>query len=128
LEQCVLTAIEALLNCAEAVLAGTVKNESAAPIAKHNGASDNGNVTEWRESARNPAINAVDLKEAECRATSDEIMYKSMNLSEADTRKLRNLPPVGSPNLTATQLREYRLMRTFRIAEADALKLALKVA
>jgi hypothetical protein len=68
------------------------------------------------------------LSEAEqFREKSDELMYDAMNLSEADRRKLKNLPPVGV-NLTSTQLREFRLMRSYRINESDAVRLALKVA
>jgi hypothetical protein len=112
--------IEVQVNCAEAILAGKVK-ESLTPITKHNGVADNGG--DWfTESARRGAI----TEKADPYAAADEIMFKSMNLSESDVRKLKNLPPVGV-NLTPTQLREFRLMRSYRISEADAVRLALKV-
>lgn len=108
-------AVEVQLNCAEAILAGKIKE--SAPIVRHNGAADNGRVTEFSESAAN-------LTEVEKLL---DRQYDVMGLSEAERRSLRNLPPVGSPELTPAQLREYRWGRSIRLSEADSLKLALKV-
>lgn len=112
--------IETQVNCAEAILRHpNGDTRESAPITKHNGAGDNGRVSEFTESG-NGALSVT--------AKSDEILFKSLGFSEADQRTLKNLPPVGSPTLTASQLREYRWGRSIRLSESDALKLALKVA
>jgi hypothetical protein len=108
-----LTSVEAKINCAKFVLG--VK-ESTPRIPKNNGRYSE----EFTESAGNRA-KAEQIKEH-----SDALMYKAMGVSEADQRRLRNLPPVGT-NLNTKQLREFRFLRGCRIDEADAVRLALKV-
>lgn len=108
--------IEVQVNCAEAILAGKVKESN--PITKHNGAGDNGRVTEFTESG-NSRITET--------AKSDAILYKGLGISEADQRRLNGLPPAGE-SLTANQLREYRFLRSIRLSESDALKGARRVA
>jgi hypothetical protein len=107
--------VETLINCAQAVLAGKVVSE-AAPIVKHNGASDNG--TEFRESAGGQITETI--------TKSDAVLYKSLGISESDQRRLMGLPG-ENVKLTPNQLREYRFLRSIRLGEADALKGALKV-
>ena len=114
-------AVEVQLNCAERIVAGTVKE--TAPITKRNGAGDNGREV-FTESTI--ALSTREFKEVE-RQRSDDVLFEALRYSETDKRKLRNLPPVGSPNLTANQLREYRFFRDIRFSEADALKAALLV-
>jgi hypothetical protein len=109
-----LTSVESKLNCAKFVLG--VK-ESTPRIPKNNGRSSE----ELTESAGNRA-KAEQIKEQ-----SDTLMYRALGISEADQRRLRNLPPVGT-NLNTKQLREFRFLRGCRIDEADAVRLALKVA
>jgi len=113
-----LTSVEAKLNCARFVLGVKAVKESTARITKKNGGA------EWfTESA-----GSQNLSEAkQLREKSDEVLYKGMGLNEADKRKLKNLPPVGV-TLTSTQLREFRHLRSYRINEVDAVRLALKVA
>ena len=100
--------IEVQVNCAEAILAGKVKE--SAPITKHNGAGDNGGEL---------------FTESAITETADP--YRGLGFSESDLRRLNGLPPVGE-NLTASQLREFRFLRSIRLSEADALKGAKKVA
>jgi hypothetical protein len=99
--------IEIQLNCAEAVLAGKVKE--SARITKHNGASDNGRITE----------------SAAITETAYDPLYKGLGISETDQRKLAGLPSDGT-KLTPAQLREYRFGLSIRLSESDALRLALK--
>lgn len=108
-----LTSVESKLNCAKFVLG--VKEST--PIKKNNGRSSE----EFTESAGNRT------KAEQFREQSDALMYKALGVSEADQRRLRNLPPVGT-NLNSKQLREFRFLRGCRIDEADAVRLALKVA
>jgi hypothetical protein len=109
------SAIEVQLNCAEAVLAGKVKE--SAPVRKHNGAGDNGREV-FTESAT--------ITETDVIPTGDAAWWRGFGLSENDQRKLANLPPVGT-NLTPNQLREYRLLKSIRLSEADAVRGARKV-
>lgn len=109
--------VEVQLNAAEAILSGKVKE--SAPVRKHNGAGDNGHVL-FTESDGG--------RITETPSKGDEVLFKHLSISESDQRKLNNLPPVGSPNLTPTQLREYRFLRSIRLSESDALKGAQKVA
>jgi hypothetical protein len=108
--------IEVQLNCAEAVLAGKVKE--SAPVRKHNGVNDNGG-TEFRESA---GI----TEPADIFAKGDGLLYKGLGISEGDQRRLMELPPVGT-NLTPTQLREFRFLRGINLSEADAVRGALRI-
>lgn len=108
--------VEVQVNCAEAILAGKVK-ESRDPIRKHNGASDNGES--FTESARSGITETAFSK-------GDEVLFRSIGISEAESRRLRGLPPAGE-TLTPSQLREFRFLRSIRLSEADALRLALKV-
>ena len=112
--------IEVQVNCAEAILAGKVK-EAAHTITKHNGAGDNGGEV-FTESGNSETSQAKKFVER-----SNAILRKGLGLSEADCRRLDGLPPVDA-NLTPTQLREYRWCRTCNISEADSLRLARKVA
>jgi hypothetical protein len=116
------TTIESKIACAESILKTVVKKTAVkeAVTKKNNGAADNGGELITESGGSRITETAF--------AKTDELLYAAMNLSESDKRKLKNLPPVGSPNLTSTQLREYRLMRSYRIGEADSVRLALKVA
>jgi hypothetical protein len=105
--------IEVQLNCADAVLAGKVKE--SAPVRKHNGAGDNGRITE-----------SANITETDVIPTGDAAWWRGFGLSENDQRKLAGLPPVGT-NLTPNQLREYRLLKSIRLSEADAVRGAQKV-
>lgn len=107
------TSLESKINCCEKIL-GQKVTESRGPITKNNGRGHNGGQL-FTESDNNPITETADP-------------YRGLGFSESDLRKLNNLPPVGSPNLTATQLREYRWARSIRLNESDSLKLALKVA
>lgn len=109
------SAVEVQLNCAEAVLAGKVKE--AAPVTKNNGAVDNGTLI--TESAL--------TETAEPSTKGEEALFKALGFTEAEQRKLKGLPESGT-NLTASQLREYRFLRSIRLSESDALKGALRVA
>jgi hypothetical protein len=112
------SAVEVQLNCAQAILDGKVKE--SAPITKHNGVGDNGHES-FTESARQGAMTETIIPK------SDAALYKGLGISEADQRRLMGLPPAGT-NLTATQLREYRFLRSINLSEADALRGAQKVA
>jgi hypothetical protein len=107
----------------------TKTTKEAAPIKKHNGSADNfveGNPFNGERKQTITETDAYLAKEAEFRRRSDAITQAEY--SEGDRRKLNNLPPVGSPELTGKQLREYRLNRSlFRLSEADSLRLALQV-
>jgi len=113
--------VEVQLNCAEQILAGKVK-ESSAPITKNNGAGDNGRSELFRESV---TLTTEQLKESEFRERGETALFKSLGISDADRRRLKGLPP---ETLTSGQLREWRFLRSIHIGEADALRLAKKVA
>jgi hypothetical protein len=117
-----LTSVEAKINCADFVL-GTVVKESKPPVTKHNGRTHNGGEV-FSESDTFTETGEAN----EWCAKSDAILAKAMGISEADQRRLKGLPPASDKPLTPGQLREYRFARSIRINEADALRLALKVA
>jgi len=106
--------LESKVACAESVLRTEVK-ETRSPITKHNGASDNGRITE-----------SDTITETEF-GKGDTALYTGLGISEAEQRKLAGLPPVGT-KLTSNQLREFRFLRSIKLSEADALRGALKVA
>jgi hypothetical protein len=108
------SAIEVQLNCAEAVLAGKVKE--SAPVRKHNGAGDNGREV-FTESAT--ITETVFVK-------GDLALFTGLGISEADQRKLAGLPSDGT-KLTPTQLREFRFLRGINLSEADAVRGALRI-
>jgi len=110
--------VETLVNCAEAVLAGKVKESGAAP--KHNGRSDNGGEL-FTESTTNTPITEQAF------AKGDELLMTALGIGLDDQRRLRGLPPASAGNLSAAQLREYRFLRSIRLSESDSVKGALKV-
>jgi hypothetical protein len=102
------------------LLAAPVK-EAKPPAIKNNGAADNGHEV-FTESTKNTITEKVDPF-----AKGDAILHKAIGLSESDSRRLRGLPP-GGETLTASQLREYRFLRSINLSESDALKGAKRVA
>lgn len=120
------TTIEAKLNAAEAVLAekGIVRE---AIIRKHNGAADNGNVTEFRESGN--SFSAGYVKETtDPFDKADKIMFDSMlkrgEITEAQHRKLLGMKPAEYDTLTEKQRKNYDSARLIGFNESDSLKLA----
>ena len=107
------TSVEQKLHAAEKLLAAPVKEGE--PITKHNGAGDNGRITE------SDTITETDL------GKGDATLYNGLGIPEGDQRRLMGLPPVGT-KLTPTQLREFRFLRSIKLSEADALRGALKIA
>ena len=105
--------LESKVACAESVLRTEVK-ETRSPITKHNGAGDNGRITE-----------SDTITETEF-GKGDAALYKGLGISEADQRKLAGLPSDGT-KLTPTQLREFRFLRSINLSEADAVRGALRI-
>ncbi|HKV79771.1 MAG TPA: hypothetical protein VJP02_16600 [Candidatus Sulfotelmatobacter sp.] len=110
------TLVESKIACAESCL--RTISESRGPISKHNGAGDN-RVTEFRESAGGQITETI--------SKADQTLYASLGISEADQRRVNGLPPAGA-NLTPSQLRGYRFLRSIKLSENDSLRGALKVA
>jgi hypothetical protein len=105
--------LESKIACAESVLRTVVK-ETRGPITKHNGAGDNGRITE------SAAITETEI------GKGDAALYKGLGISETDQRKLAGLPSDGT-KLTPTQLREFRFLRGINLSEADAVRGALRI-
>ncbi|HKV79752.1 MAG TPA: hypothetical protein VJP02_16500 [Candidatus Sulfotelmatobacter sp.] len=103
--------LESKIAAAESVLR-TIK-ESRPNVTKNNG-----RVTEFTESAGGQITETI--------SKADQTLYAGLGISEADQRRINGLPPAGA-NLTATQLREYRWLRSVRLSENDSLRGAQKV-
>jgi hypothetical protein len=114
------TPVEVQLNCAEAILKGDVK-EAQRTITKHNGAADNGRVTELRESAGNGGeLENAKEKMSHYRESVVKI-GKRLGFSEVQLRQLENVPLDGT-KLNERQLREYRFAKQIGLTEAEALQ------
>jgi hypothetical protein len=111
------SAIEPILNCAEQILAGKVK-EAAPVVRKHNGAGDNGELlTEGANSWYSEQ--SADPREAQVRN-----YMLTCKITEAEARRVLNLPPKAVAEKGRKACADYAFAKSIGMSEVNALAFA----
>jgi len=97
--------------------------KAKAPIVKHNGVEDNGQIT---EASPNRFAKADALMIDRMTYPQGHALY-GQPLNEADKRRLKGEKPLGYDALNESQKRKFDQARMFGISEVDSFKLATMV-